>query len=378
MIKIGFFSPYGLSGFSGVNAALHKHLSGEGCQCDLISPPPPWRANLVKRIFYKATRQLNGLQYLWEKGVSRCRYYSRHIDQSLADGNYDAVLITGTENCSFCKTNVPLYSYGDSFFGSRVDLYPDQVLAKIHPRSIHEGIHVQQLALHRLRRIYISFQWAVERAKKFYAYQGLEKIEAVGIGANLYQDTGIVKNTSDNENLGLLWIGADWQRKGGDLAVETAIALRNMGIQVKLNLVGASHPVPDGTWIKHHGFLDPQNGEHRKRLFDIFFESSVLLLPTKADLGSLATLDAFALGCVPAASPMGSIPEIIVNDVNGWLIAPYSAHEWAKVIARNVRNSKTMKEMVERNQLLFKTKWNWFNVCQKIRNGIREDIAMRK
>lgn len=72
-------------------------------------------------------------------------------------------------------------------------------------------------------------------------------------------------------------------------------------------------------FINRHGWLEP------RRLAQLLDESDVFVLPSHDEGLPLALLEAMAHGCSVIATPVGEIPEVIVQGVNGILVDPGDA-----------------------------------------------------
>jgi glycosyltransferase involved in cell wall biosynthesis len=63
----------------------------------------------------------------------------------------------------------------------------------------------------------------------------------------------------------------------------------------------------------------------------------VLVFPTLPEFGEgfgLAALEAIAAGCPVVATPMGSLPEMVVDGVTGILVAPGAVEQLAAALVR--------------------------------------------
>ncbi|HYK01375.1 MAG TPA: glycosyltransferase family 4 protein [Thermoanaerobaculia bacterium] len=313
-----------LDGFSGIPrhliAALQQHA--DVTRWDLPHYQPP----LTKRIAERLRRE----QYLWDKDPRRCAFHSRALDELAERHRVDAVLLIGSESCAFTETGTPIFGFGDSIFGSRVDLYPDQMLDRISPRSIREGFDVQQRALDAMRLFFSTSQWAWDRAVERFGYRVEPyQVHVTLVGANL-PAAGAVP-LPGHAPLRLLWIGVDWERKGGDFAVAVVRELRERGLDAELDVVGPVQPPPSPSWVRLHGRRTAETG-----LGELYAAASALLLPTAADLTPVAIAEAAMAGRPAIASPAGAIPEMVRDGASGLLIASDDPRTWAATIETNI------------------------------------------
>lgn len=313
-----------LDGFSGIPrhliAALHQHA--DVTRWDLPHYQPPLNKRIVERIRRK--------QYLWDKKPGRCAFHSRALDELAESDPVDAVLLIGSESCAFTGTRTPIFGFGDSIFGSRVDLYPDQMRDRVSLRSIAEGIEVQQRALDVMRLFFSTSQWAWDRAVRLFGYRvERDQVHVTLVGANL--PAADAAPLGDAKPLRLLWIGGDWERKRGDLAIAVVRELRARGLDAQLDIVGPVQPPASPSWVRVHGRRTAEDG-----LGELYAAATALLLPTAADLTPVAIAEAGMAGRAAIASPAGGIPEMIRDGENGLLIHGTDPGSWAATIAANV------------------------------------------
>jgi glycosyltransferase involved in cell wall biosynthesis len=146
----------------------------------------------------------------------------------------------------------------------------------------------------------------------------------------------------------ILFVGADFLRKGGDLLLE--VFRRRLRGRAELDLVTLDEvPVsPDERDIRVHRGLRPNSPELRR----LFGDCDLFALPTRADFSPMACIEAAAAGLPIVASAIGGIPDIVregrsghllpVGDVDGlgdaleWLIADPRRREAMGKAARDL------------------------------------------
>jgi glycosyltransferase involved in cell wall biosynthesis len=114
----------------------------------------------------------------------------------------------------------------------------------------------------------------------------------------------------------ILFVGGDFERKGGHVLLRAAAELPG---QVELVIVTRS-AVPRTDRVRVLSDLEPND----PRLIELFRSSDVLALPSLAETFGIAAAEAAAAGLPVVASDVGGLPEIVAHDVSGLLVPPGS------------------------------------------------------
>jgi len=158
-----------------------------------------------------------------------------------------------------------------------------------------------------------------------------------------------------------LFIGVKWERKGGDIAFETLLALEKMGIPAELTVVGCippkqfAHPA-----MKVIPFLNKNDESQRKKLEKLYLTSDFLLFPTRNECYGIVVCEANAFGLPVIAADTGGVSGVVTNGENGFLL-PHSARgdQYAEVVAKLYRDERGYAELVQSSRADFDNRLNW-------------------
>jgi glycosyltransferase involved in cell wall biosynthesis len=141
-----------------------------------------------------------------------------------------------------------------------------------------------------------------------------EKVTPIspGVDVELYRSDPAAK--PGDGVVRLLFVGGDFERKGGDLLLRWARETRIM-IPWELH-IATRDEVPDTPRVVVHRNL-PNNSPELIRLYQ---QSDVFVLPTRADCYSLVAMEAMAAGLPTVISRLGGIPDIVQEGQTGYLI----------------------------------------------------------
>jgi glycosyltransferase involved in cell wall biosynthesis len=113
----------------------------------------------------------------------------------------------------------------------------------------------------------------------------------------------------------ILFVGADFERKGGPLVVEAFRSIRHTGAQ--LHVVTRS-PVAPQEGVVVHRTMEPNS----EALRDLYRACDIFVLPSSGDCLPLALQEAAAAGLALIATPVGAIPEVVREGETGILVPP--------------------------------------------------------
>jgi glycosyltransferase involved in cell wall biosynthesis len=131
------------------------------------------------------------------------------------------------------------------------------------------------------------------------------------------------RGSRDHRGVQILFVGADAERKGGDLLLAAFRALqaersgRSEADSLQLHLVTKT-PIPAGPGIVVHRDLGPNSAE----LVELYRTSDIFCLPTRGDCLPMALSEAGAAGLPLVSSAVAGVPEIVREGETGLLVAP--------------------------------------------------------
>jgi glycosyltransferase involved in cell wall biosynthesis len=119
----------------------------------------------------------------------------------------------------------------------------------------------------------------------------------------------------------LVFIGVEWDRKGGPIAVAAAMRLAAARRPVKLHIIGAKPDLPHKVEsIIIHGFINKATKDGRLEFDRIMRQAAVLFVPTRQECYGLVFPEANSYGIPVIATQTGGVPDVVHEGVNGHLL----------------------------------------------------------
>lgn len=265
---------------------------------------------------------------------------------------------TGAQIALFVKTKKPVISVSDQTAQLMIDYYWLNINKKSKKMAIDLDKAASQKAVVNIR----SSQWTIDSV--IYDYRcDKEKCYVLEFGPNI--DTADIKPCSvypGEGNLRILFSGRDWNRKGGEIAVEVVERLRSDGIDAQLIVVGpckCPKSCKDKSYIDFVGYLNKNNPKDYHQYIDLYEKSHIFILPTKAECSAIVYSEAAAAGLPCYTYLTGGVGNYVVNGVNGYTLPEGSpASFFANQIINDIHEG-SLSSLREGALRLFKDRLNW-------------------
>lgn len=294
------------------------------------------------------------------------------LSDRLQNEYYDLIICRDSFLYAYLITEIPLIFIGDTTFR----LFNDYLNIK-NSNLISLSEKIEQAALQKAERLFLSSEWAKESAVKDYQVDQ-EKIHVIEFGANIKSVSAFKRELPSITNCNLLFIGTNWRMKGGNKALETYNILTRSGIHCTLTIVGSkpAFDIEDKN-IKVYPFIDKATKKGQQLFQEILIQSHFLILPTLFDCYGIAFCEAAAFGIPSLTSNIGGVNQIVKNGQNGFLFDVHcEASEYADKIMEIITNElyETLTLQCKED---FKKRLNW-NVWYEKFEEVLNELMLEK
>jgi len=369
--------------FSGIPWHVLQELRRQGHRVEpFYGEPTNWAKQVAhyKNLWsLKLSRQPHN--FAADAGILRTR--STTMDKKILEFAPDAVLCVGLPEAAISlSTNLPLYVWMDAFYPSlrRFYAYFRDYYSEQDARVLQR---IEGDVLQRARKIWLSSVWAKKEAATDFPKAAM-RMATQSFGANLENPptNAEVEQAITARNLAtptLLFLANEWERKGGDAAVETVRRLRAKGCQAKLVVIGLKDrpaSAPEETWLEWVGPLDKSKPAEARRLRECFLTSAFLLLPSIADCTPIVCHEAGAHGLPVLATNVGGLPSTVTNGESGQLWPPAQFAEEAPAWITAALASRTRYETyAQAARRRYENFGNWTVNVRAVIDTIAADLA---
>jgi glycosyltransferase involved in cell wall biosynthesis len=367
-MKLNFISNVNLKeisgGWSGLNSKIFEGLS-KIFDLNYIGPievPINKRELFISRVqrFFK----FKGNYFYFSE--SRLRKISTELSKKV--NNDDAIFYFGATSWVKAKTKVKYYIITDiSFFGYH-KYYNKH---KFKASEIMRISQQEKTFIENAEHIFFTSKWAIEETKKYYNIDGSNMVN-VGLGGNV---EGFLSKQK-SEIISFLYISQSFSGKGGNELFDAFEDFYLLDSSSKLTIIGGtpSKKVLNHPGVEYIGFINKSIPAQNNKYIKILSESSLLILPTKADVVPVALIECGYFGTPTIAPARFAIPEMVIPEETGYLLkknfAPSDIYDYMmkfkklSLLERNNFRIKTFKYFQEKN--------NWENIITEISLKINE------
>lgn len=334
-MKLAYVTTYdarslqGANEWSGTGYYIAQALKNQSILLDYFSPlADPFGLEGLRKTKSLYHKLVDRKRYQTDAEPLKLRSYARQISNKLdrSPTPVDIIFSATINPIAYLECSQPIVFWADATFANIKDFYP--IYSNLSASVIRDWHQMETLALQKSKLAIYSSDWAAESAIRDYGADPA-KVKVIPFGSNV--DSPFTTETIEDviaarprDRCKLLFLGVDWIRKGGNVALEVAEKLNQSGLPTELTIIGcppqSDRPIPD--FVKSLGFISKATPAGQERISQLLMESHFLILPTLADCTPIVLCEANALGVPCLSTKVGGIPTMIRNDLNGRLFAP--------------------------------------------------------
>jgi len=262
-----------------------------------------------------------GRRYDWRMSLNASIYCASKVEPKLRKTRYDLIWVE--KSCTALanlRTDIPVVYESDATFRAMVDYYP--WFTGLSKSALRHGDELERRALQKADIVILTAEWAKISAVRDYGIDAT-KIHVIPSPPNwdrVPQRETVLREKSSSACT-LLFIGVDWQRKGGDIAVAVVEELNRLGTRSRLLICGCTPPkrYKGNPHLEVIGYLDKNAQSDRTAWERLFLKSHFFILPTRAECMGISFSEAAAFGLPLVATDTGGVSTVVKHGRNGFL-----------------------------------------------------------
>ena len=353
-------NPYDPKSWSGTPYNILKCLEAKFDKVSVLSSPVPKRGlldSLLRIIFGRNKYPLWITKYA-------LKAYAKAFDTIIKKAQPDLVLCISSQHLIFASDhNLPIFMISDAPWIAYKEAYKDY---EAIPLLSQQYAKYEADVANRVHGVIFPTPWACEEALSRFGINP-NKIHKLPFGANRCCsdiDEAVLSNIRSKklDKINLLFIGKDWERKGGPLALSIVSKINEIGLRANLHVIGSNPNVDyhNNNYINVYGYLSPDIPDDCHVLRNAFLQADFFLVPSFAECFGLVFAEAqsYGLPCISLESQ--GIPGVVDNGQTGFLFPPYSSAESiAEKIVQLVRDKEAYQNMATMARMKYSKELNW-------------------
>jgi len=383
-MKLAYVTKYdsrsleGYHNWSGLGYYIAQSLKNQSIPLEYIGPlNDPIHLKAIckfKRYYYGLFHNKN---YQKIPDPLTLKSYAKQVAKKLSGRGSDIVFSATVEPIAYLDCKQPIVFWSDATCSGLVDFYPEY--SNLCHESLRNWHIMERLALEKCKLAIYASEWAAQTAIDYYNADP-SKVKVVPFGANIdsrrtLSDIKILIEARPSNRCKLLFLGVDWYRKGGDVALKVAEELNSLGLDTELTIVGcepiAERPLPE--FVKSLGYISKSTNIGKDKINQLIAESHFLILPSTAECYGIVFCEANAFGVPCISRKVGGIPTIIKPNVNGNLFdLNADISEYCNYIYRLFTNYADYKNLALSAFHEYESRLNWGVSGQQVKNLLEE------
>lgn len=245
--------------------------------------------------------------------------YKFEFEHKLKGKRYDFIFaLRASTEIALINSKIPVVYYSDATFKLLYNYY--DWFSGFMKLSEAEGNKIEQLALRKSSVCLFASELARNSAVEQYGCDP-EATFLLPFPPNV-ERTPEIEFTDKSLKSGicnLLFLGVEWERKGGQIALDAYYSLKSRGIKCSLTICGCIPPESfEDEDINIIPYLNKNLEAEYKQFEKMMLSSHFLILPTRAECYGIVFAEASSYAVPSLATQTGGIGSVIKDGINGF------------------------------------------------------------
>lgn len=381
-MKIGFVSTSDVNdktAWSGTTHYIYKQLKEKFPDILIISPVNV--KNVILKIICRSLEFPFKFFYR-KKCLSLYDSYflpkaqSRYIDNSIKNISLDFLISTNSMPFLYTKNNIPLIIITDATVKL---LFYEYSGGSGWTKLFYKNLEKNSLKVTHKSALIVSSSKSTTRSLLDDYNIPSAKVVTIPFGANIDTTSRnkIRRVIEKNKPVNFLFIGRDWERKGGSFAVILCDVLISRMVDVTLTVVGCKVPKEfERTYLKNYIYLNKNSNDDLALLTRLYELSHFFMVFSESEMYGIVFCEAAAFGLPVITFSVGGIPDIVINGFTGLALTKNTKSEvFADKIIRLINNSELYRSMSLEALKRYESVLNWDVFTESLIRHLRNRMA---
>lgn len=347
-------------------------LEREFGKIEVFGPLNGGSAEFIGKVRNRLYQKTTGRKYTAWHNWHLARRYAKQVHTWIDRYKPDLIISSASSTAlASMHRNIPYIAVSDATFSLMLGYY--ERYTDLTQGAIREGIEIETAALHNASLCVYPSTWAAKSAVNDYLVPE-HKVLTIPFGANLTnpptREEALIPSNADP--LKLLFVGVDWERKGGRIALEILSDLLSRGIRAELTICGCIPSVDTSSLpVSIIPFLDKNDEAGERKMCDLFLNHHLLILPSWAECFGIVYCEAAACGIPSLAYDTGGVGGAVYDGINGYkLPLGAGAGEFTTKILDIMSGDGVYDALKRSSRDLFESSHNWENWANSLRAAL--------
>lgn len=288
----------------------------------------------------------------------------------------DIVLaVAVTPICAELIERMPTVFVSDATLASMANYYPRHKALAAWMKRCATGL--ENRCIQKAQAALFPSKWASQSAIRDHGGSP-DRVMEIPWGANLVADQAVRPEIRSENQWRLLFVGADWSRKGGEIALGAVAEMRQRGFDVHLDVVGSGPPqAVQMEGVTFHGFLDKNVPAEEERIKTLFADAHVFFLPTQFEALGIVFAEAASFAMPAVSYRTGGVPSIVEHDRTGVLLDENaSAIDFAEALIALLSDRQRYVRMSYAAFAASRERLNWTAWASSVRETVEKRLGV--
>ena len=204
--------------------------------------------------------------------------------------------------------------------------------------------------------------------------QAPEKVVTVGAGANV---APAAPASREHTPARFLFVGKQWERKGGPTVVAAFARLRAERPEVELVIAGPTDLPVESPGVELLGRVSREGPDGPGRMEAVYAGATAFVMPSLYEPLGVAVIEAMAAGLPCIGSTGGALPELIEEGETGFLVPPGDEDALLDRMRRLADDPELCRRLGEAGAARYRERFTWDAVAERMIEAISSRRAPR-